>query len=54
MNTSENDARQSTPKREQPKPYEAPRIEPRGDVRGVTLGGSPGIGDSGTPGIQEP
>lgn len=30
-----------------PKPYHAPRLDELGAARAVTLGGSPGIGDSG-------
>lgn len=40
----------STPKR----PYRSPRLETLGDVRSLTLGGSPGVGDSGDPFNFEP
>jgi hypothetical protein len=36
------------------KPYTTPHLEVFGDIRDVTLGGSPGIGDSGSPIPQEP
>jgi len=36
--------RQSAGKR---KPYERPALRELGDVRGITLGGSPGAGESG-------
>ena len=36
------------------RPYETPRIIDRGDVRDVTMGGSPGGGDSGQPLVQLP
>lgn len=32
--------------------YEAPRLTPLGDLRQLTLGGSPGRGDSGSPTTQ--
>ncbi len=32
--------------------YEPPKLICRGDVRELTLGGSPGTGDSGNPGVQ--
>lgn len=31
------------------RPYRPPRLEVLGDVRDLTFGGSPGIGDSGFP-----
>lgn len=34
--------------------YSSPRLEPFGDIRGLTLGGSPGIGDSGGSLITKP
>lgn len=34
--------------------YSSPRLIDFGDVRDVTLGGSPGVGDSGNPGIFKP
>jgi hypothetical protein len=33
-------------------PYETPVLINLGDVRDITLGGSPGSGDSGNPGTQ--
>lgn len=33
--------------------YEAPVLRILGDVRQLTLGGSPGAGDSGNPGSQQ-
>jgi hypothetical protein len=33
--------------------YAPPRLVCLGDVRDLTLGGSPGSGDSGNPGIQQ-
>lgn len=35
------------------KSYESPALTPLGDVRDLTLGGSPGTGDSGDPGTQQ-
>jgi hypothetical protein len=38
----------------EPKPaYSRPRVECLGDVRDLTFGGSPGIGDSTNPGTQK-
>lgn len=34
-------------------PYAAPRIVPLGDLRELTLGGSPGVGDSGAATTQK-
>ncbi|MBI4817187.1 MAG: lasso RiPP family leader peptide-containing protein [Deltaproteobacteria bacterium] len=34
--------------------WSAPRLEKHGELRDITLGGSPGIGDSGTPGTEFP
>ena len=36
------------------KPYRAPRLTCYGDLRGVTLGGTPGVGDSPIPGDPTP
>lgn len=36
------------------KPYNAPVLKPLGKLSTVTLGGSPGIGDSGNPGGEQP
>ena len=36
------------------RPYSTPRLTCYGDVRTMTMGGSPGITDSGTPGTQKP
>ena len=36
------------------RPYSAPRLICYGDVRTMTMGGSPGLGDSGTEGIEKP
>jgi len=36
------------------RPYQSPRLTAHGDLRGVTMGGSPGTGDSGATLIQEP
>lgn len=33
--------------------YESPTLVSLGDVRDLTLGGSPGSGDSGSPGTQQ-
>jgi hypothetical protein len=33
--------------------YDPPRLTSLGDVRDLTLGGSPGTGDSGNPGTQQ-
>jgi hypothetical protein len=35
------------------KPYKSPRLEVLGDVRDITLGGSPGVGDSGGTGAVQ-
>lgn len=34
-------------------PYQAPQLTALGDVRDLTLGGSPGTGDSGNAGVQQ-
>ncbi len=34
--------------------YAKPRLEHYGDVRGLTMGGSPGVNDSGAPAVQDP
>lgn len=34
-------------------PYEAPQLRELGDVRDLTLGGSPGTGDSGSAATQQ-
>lgn len=34
--------------------YATPRLICHGDIRGITLGGSPGISDSGNPGAEKP
>ncbi len=34
--------------------YAKPRLEHFGDVRGLTMGGSPGMNDSGAPLLQDP
>ncbi len=34
--------------------YHGPRLELLGDIRELTMGGSPGVGDSGSPGTQQP
>jgi hypothetical protein len=34
-------------------PYQAPQLTALGDVRDLTLGGSPGTGDSGSAGTQQ-
>ena len=36
------------------KPYLRPRLRPLGDLRSLTLGGSPGVGDSGGSWIRTP
>lgn len=36
------------------RPYRRPRLEILGDLRSLTLGGSPGVGDSGDPFNFEP
>jgi hypothetical protein len=36
------------------RPYAPPRLEALGDVRDLTLGGSPGLGDSGNPTVFQP
>ena len=36
------------------KPYRPPQLIPRGDVRDVTLGPTPGVGESGNPGTLRP
>jgi hypothetical protein len=50
-------AKQSEPRRAREgarEPYAPPRLTPLGDVREVTLGGSPGVGDSVNPGTRHP
>ena len=39
------------PERAARKPYARPRLTRYGDVRGLTLGPSPGVGESGNPGV---
>lgn len=34
--------------------YTKPELLPLGDIRDVTMGGSPGIGDSGSAGAEQP
>ncbi len=36
------------------KPYHTPRLKDLGDLRTLTLGGSPGVLDSGSAGIRKP
>lgn len=36
------------------RPYRTPRLERLGDLRSLTLGGSPGAGDSGMAAEQDP
>ena len=36
------------------KPYSTPDLKLLGKLSTVTLGGSPGVGDSGNPGTQQP
>ena len=36
------------------KPYTKPDLVPCGDVRDVTMGGSPGVGDSGNGALEKP
>ncbi|GEM_PF-2348955 len=36
------------------KPYVPPSLQPCGDVRDVTMGGSPGVGDSGNGALEKP
>jgi hypothetical protein len=43
----------AAPSAERRAPYAAPRIEPLGDLRELTLGGSPGVGDSGAATTQK-
>lgn len=38
----------------QRRPYRKPELTRRGDVRDVTLGPTPGIGESGNPGTLRP
>lgn len=47
---SENERSVTTPPRE---PYQAPRLLALGDVRDLTLGGSPGTGDSGNASLEQ-
>jgi len=46
--------RPSAPRRGGRRPYAPPRLEALGDLRTLTLGGSPGLGDSGDPLNFEP
>lgn len=41
-----------TPERARREPYVQPRLVRLGDLRSLTLGGSPGFGDSGPSGTQ--
>lgn len=34
--------------------YQTPRLTELGDLRGLTLGGSPGTGESGNVGLRKP
>jgi len=36
------------------KPYNSPKLEELGDIREITLGGSPGVGDSGNFSTEKP
>jgi hypothetical protein len=36
------------------RPYRSPRLERLGDLRNLTLGGSPGMGDSANSAIEAP
>jgi len=36
------------------KPYQKPSLHACGDVRDVTMGGSPGVGDSGNGALEKP
>ena len=36
------------------RPYRTPRLETLGDLRSLTLGGSPGMGDSANTAIESP
>jgi hypothetical protein len=36
------------------RPYRKPQLRKLGDLRTLTLGGSPGVGDSGSPGTRKP
>ena len=36
------------------KNYIKPKLKNLGDIRDVTMGGSPGVGDSGAVGVQKP
>ena len=38
----------------EPTPYTPPRVTRVGPVQDITLGGSPGTGDSGNFGVEEP
>ena len=40
---------QTCKKTQAKKKYLSPQVLPLGDIRDVTMGGSPGVGDSGTP-----
>lgn len=51
MKTREKDRK---PADEARKPYRSPQVIPRGDVRDVTLGPTPGVGESGNPGTLRP
>lgn len=47
-------AKQTRPRRAGRRPYEKPRVIDHGRLSDVALGGSPGVGDSGTIGTQLP
>ena len=36
------------------RPYQKPQLTPLGDIRDVTMGGSPGFGDSGAGAPEKP
>jgi hypothetical protein len=53
----DNESRMTSPEqphgqKTQRKPYVRPQLYTFGDLRGLTLGGSPGVGDSGNPRTQ--
>jgi hypothetical protein len=48
------DIKLQKPKVNNKKQYQKPCLKHLGDIRDVTMGGSPGVGDSGGGGIQKP
>ncbi len=52
-NSPQSPERSKSPKNPK-KPYRSPELVACGDVRDVTMGGSPGVGDSGNGALEKP